>query len=202
MSVTYPSSIQRLIAYFTKMPGVGRRSAERLAMSMLKWSGPDLAGFAEVLANLKMTIRPCKVCGNLAEGDLCELCQDMTRQRDVICVVEQPSQILTIENSGCFRGMYHVLGGRLAPLSGKGPSDLRIGELHRRASEGGVRELIIATSPDVEGEATAHYLAREFGALGLTVSRIASGVPVGTDLNYADAATLSIAISARRRMEA
>ena len=169
-------------------------------MSMLKWSGPDLAGFAEVLANLKMTIRPCKVCGNLAEGDLCELCQDMTRQRDVICVVEQPSQILTIENSGCFRGMYHVLGGRLAPLSGKGPSDLRIGELHRRVSEGGVRELIIATSPDVEGEATASYIARLLKPKGVRVTRIAHGIPIGGNLEYVDEMTLLKAVEGRREM--
>lgn len=185
-----------------KMPGVGRRSAERLAMSMLKWSGNDLSGFAEVLATLKMTIRPCRRCGNLAEGDLCELCRDATRQQDVICVVEQPSQIVTIENSGSFRGLYHVLGGRLAPLSGKGPEALRIGELRERIAGGGIRELILATSPDVEGEATAHFLAREFALPGLTVTRIAAGVPVGADLNYADAATLSMAMSGRRRMEA
>lgn len=201
MAINYPPSLQRLIGYFSKLPGVGKRSAERLALSTLKWSEKDLQGFAAALSDLHRLIHPCAVCGNLAEGELCPLCSDTSRTRNVICVVEQPSQIIVIENSGCFHGLYHVLGGKLAPLSGKGPDDLRIAELHQRVAAGGVTELIIATSPDVEGEATAHYLAHDFAASGVTVSRIAAGVPIGADLNYADPATLSIAISARRAIE-
>ena len=200
MSIAYPIALQRLIAYFSKLPGVGRRSAERLALATLAWPENDVAAFADALATIREKIRPCAICGNYAEGERCPVCMDETRAKNVICVVEQPSQIIVLENAGCFRGLYHVLGGKLAPLSGVGPDKLRIAELHERIAAGGVNELIIATSPDVEGEATAHYLADDFASEALTISRIAAGVPVGSDLTYADAATLSIAISSRREM--
>lgn len=201
MAMTYPLTIQRLISYFSKLPGIGKRTAERLAMAALSWNDSDLQGFSEVLSTLKQNIRPCACCGNLSEESLCPICQAPNRNQGLICVVEQPSQILVIENAGCYQGLYHVLGGKLAPLSGKGPETLRIKELKDRLAAGQVTELILATSPDVEGEATAHFLASECAGFGVTISRIASGVPVGADLNYADPATLSIAIHTRRTLE-
>jgi len=197
---SYPLRIQQLIAFFSKLPGIGRRSAERMAFGVLNWSDDDLAAFAENLGTLHQVIHPCKVCGNFSEEDVCPICQDNTRNHSVICVVEHPSQITVFEKSGCFNGLYHVLGGKLSPLTGRGPEALRITELRQRLESGKIAELILATSPDVEGEATAHFLAQEFADMNIPVSRIASGVPVGSDLNFADAATLSIAISARRRI--
>ena len=196
----YPPALQRLAAYYSKLPGIGRRTAERLALASMDWTEADLQGFAETLGTLKSRIRRCVVCGNLSEDETCEICRDGQRQRNVICVVEQPSQLMVVENSGCFHGQYHVLGGKLAPLSGKGPEDLRIKELRERLIGGEVTELILATSPDVEGEATAHFLAQELADLPIRITRIASGVPIGSDLTYADAATLAIAIGSRRTL--
>ena len=201
MPVAYPISLQRLISYFSKLPGIGKRSAERMALAALKWPDNELAGFSDALGTIHQAIHPCKICGNLAEDELCPICQDDTRMKNIICIVEQPSQIIVFENAGCFRGRYHVLGGKLSPLSGVGPDKLRLRELQERITAGGISELIIATSPDVEGEATAHYLANEFSSQGLSITRIAAGVPVGSDLSYADAATLAIAINARRAMQ-
>jgi len=177
----YPPALQRLSAYFSRLPGIGRRTAERLALACMDWTEADLQGFSETLGTLKSRIRRCSVCGNLSEEETCSICRDEQRQRNVICVVEQPSQLMVVENSGCFRGLYHVLGGKLAPLSGKGPEDLRIKELRSRL-------------------ATAHFLAQEFADLPIRITRIASGVPIGSDLTYADAATLAIAIGSRRTL--
>ena len=201
MPIAYPISLQRLIGYFSKLPGVGKRSAERLALAALKWPENELAGFADALGTIREHIHPCRVCGNLAEEELCPICQDATRTKSIVCVVEQPTQIIVLENAGCFRGLYHVLGGKLSPLSGVGPDNLRFRELRERVAAGGISELIVATSPDVEGEATAHYLADEFSSQDISITRIAAGVPVGSDLTYADAATLAIAINARRSMQ-
>jgi recombination protein RecR len=154
-----------------------------------------------LLAALPERLHPCEVCGNLASGPRCSICLDPHRQTDLICVVEGAAQIPVIERSGCFRGLYHVLGGRIEPLAGKGPGDIRVAELRRRVEAGGVRELILATSSDVEGEATAAYLAGEFESPDLQVTRIAAGVPVGADLGYADAATIAVALRSRRRLE-
>ena len=192
----YPPALQRLTAYFSRLPGIGKRTAERLALSCMGWAGwSSSSGWAS-----RSRIRRCSICGNLSEEETCSICRDGQRQRNVICVVEQPSPLMGVENSGCFRGLYHVLGGKLAPLSGKGPEELRIKELRARLVDGSVAELILATSPDVEGEATAHYLAQEFADLPVRITRIASGVPIGSDLTYADAATLAIAIGSRRTL--
>ena len=145
-------------------------------------------------------MHPCPECGNYTEADRCDICASPRRTRDTICVVEQASQIAVFENAGCYTGLYHVLGGRLSPLSGVGPEQLRIAELRRRLEPGDVQELILATSPDVEGEATANYLAGLFRDLPLAISRIATGIPAGADVAYADSATLSIALGGRRRI--
>lgn len=194
----YPSALQRLIALFGRLPGVGKRTAERLALAVLDWPDEQIRQFGDDLLHLKERVTFCPVCGNLAEGDLCGICRAPDRKSDVICVVEQAAQIPVIEGSGCFRGLYHVLGGKLVPLEGKGPADLRIAELRERLTGGEVAEVIVATSPDVEGEATAHFLAEEFADLPVIFSRIAAGVPVGADLSYADAATMAVALGGRR----
>lgn len=197
----YPKPIEALIAHLRRLPGIGRRTAERLALALLEWTEDELAAFGSDLAELRHRIRFCAVCGNLATGDRCGICQSANRDQSVICVVENAPQIPVIEAAGCFHGLYHVLGGRIMPLEGKGPEDLRIEELRSRVEDGTVKELIIATSPDVEGEATAHFLADEFAHLPLTVTRIAAGVPVGADLSYADAATMAMAIGGRRSLK-
>ena len=197
----YPLPLERLIGYFSRFPGVGKRSAERMALSALSWTSEELSDFGDVLSSLREAVKACAVCGNICEGDLCPVCLDSGRNRELVCVVEHASQIIQFERSGSYHGLYHVLGGKLSPLSGKGPDDLRLAELRDRLESGGIRELILATSPDVEGEATAHFLAREFSSYSVKITRIASGVPIGSDLSYADSATLAIALEGRRGLE-
>lgn len=186
------------MATLQRLPGIGARTAERLALSLLDWPVEHLERFGAELATLRSRVVMCSQCGNLAEGDLCAICRDRRRDTQVICVVEQANQIPVIERSGGFHGLYHVLGGRLMPLEGRGPEQLRLQELKGRLETGEVRELILATSSDVEGEATAAYINEEFAEAGVDISRIAAGVPVGADLSYADAATVAMALSSRR----
>lgn len=198
---TYPEALRRLVAYFQRLPGVGGRTASRLALALLDWPDELLQGFGQELAALRANVHWCRECGNLADGERCRICAAPDRDRSLVCVVEVATQIPVIESSGCYRGLYHVLGGRLLPLEGVGPESLRIAELHDRLQEGGVAELILATSPDVEGEATAHFLAAEFAGAGVRITRIAAGVPVGADLSYADAATMARALGGRRSFD-
>jgi len=196
----YPQALEELIVSLRRLPGIGSRTAERLALAMLDWPAPELEQFGEQLATLKKRLRFCDNCGNLAEGPLCRICADPRRQTDVICVVEHPGQIPVFERAGCFRGLYHVLGGRIEPLDGKGPGELHIEPLRHRLQTGQVRELILATSSDIEGEATAAYLADTFRDLPVAITRLAAGLPIGADLGFADSATISVALSARRVM--
>ena len=193
-----PMPLQRLAETLSRLPGVGRKTAERLSVSLLDWPDEVLTQFGNDLINLKSLVRPCQCCGNFTEEELCPICLAPDRQREVICVIEHPTQIAVIEGTGCYRGLYHVLGGKLSPLNGKGPESLRLAELRHRLEDGVVRELILATSSDVEGEATAHYLAQEFAREGLKITRIAAGLPAGSDLAYADGATLALALAGRR----
>ncbi len=197
-TATYPPALEELIFSLRRLPGIGPRTAERLALAMLDWPPQELELFGARISGLRARLRFCDVCGNLAEGPLCRVCSDPRRDPAVVCVVEQAGQIPVFERAGCFRGFYHVLGGRIEPLEGKGPGDLRIAALRKRLEEGKVRELILATSPDVEGEATAAYLADAFKALPVTITRLASGLPVGADLGFADSATIAVALNARR----
>lgn len=197
----YPEALQHIIACFSRLPGIGRRTAERLAMAIMSWPEEHLTDFGTALCELRQRVHPCAICGNFTEEQTCSICQDETRQRGLLCVVEHASQVLTIENSACFHGLYHVLGGKLSPLSGKGPDDIRLAELQERLRQQPITELIIATSPDVEGEATAHFIANMLADLPITISRIAAGVPVGSDLNFADAATLAMALQGRRQID-
>jgi recombination protein RecR len=197
----YPQALLELIATLRRLPGIGNRTAERLALAILDWPAERLEMFGKQLTTLKERIHPCRICGNLADADECRICSDPRRDRGLICVVEQATQIQAIEGSGSFTGVYHVLGGRIVPLDGKGPDDLRLQELLDRAASEEVRELILATSPDVEGEATAAYIARELTGKNLKITRIAAGVPVGADLSFADAATMAMAMNARHPMD-
>ena len=197
---SYPEALQRLITYLGHLPGIGGRTAERLALSLISWQESELAAFGTQLTNLRRDVGFCPICGYLTNGsEPCRFCSSSERDGSIICVVEQVTQVHTIENSGCFKGLYHVLGGKISPMKGRGPRDLRIAELRERLDGGAVKEILIALSPDVEGEATAHYLAQEFAGAGVALSRIAAGVPVGSDLSFADAATMASAISGRRR---
>ena len=195
-----PKALQHLAEKLNRLPGIGKRTAERLALALLEWPEDQLAALGEDLQKLRQRIKPCTCCGNYSEQELCQFCSSANRQQNLICVVETASQIAVIENSNAYRGLYHVLGGKLSPLTGKGPDDLRIRELRERLQNNSVSELILATSPDLEGEATAHFLAEEFRDLPILITRIASGIPAGADLSYADAATLNLALNGRRKL--
>jgi len=193
-------SVERLIEAFRCLPGIGKRTAERLALHLL--SAPEELAYSlsEAIRDARSRVRSCSVCCNLAETDPCLLCADERRDRSVICVVERPSGAMAIEKAGAFRGLYHILNGVLNPLEGVGPSELSIGPLLERLGRGEVREVIIATNATAEGEATALYLSRRIGELGVAVSRIAHGVPMGGGLEFADGATLSHALQGRTQL--
>lgn len=194
------SAIDDLVNELSRLPTIGRKSALRLTYHLLRQPGDQSKRLAAALVALVEKIRPCTECGNLTESSPCALCADPRRDRTVICVVEEASDIPAIERTGEFRGLYHVLGGRLAPLDGVGPDDLTVGALVRRVSEGGVAEVIVATNPKLEGEATALYLQEQLRGAGVTVSRLARGLPIGGDLEYADGVTIVQALAARRSM--
>ncbi len=193
-------SLQRLIDALVALPGIGPKTAQRIALYLL--GGRDDTG-AELVAAIEQargTLRPCARCFSLSESELCDICSDPSRDQSVICVVEEPGDVLTLEHAGRYRGTYHVLGGVLSPIDDVGPDDLRIRELTERAGNGSTRELIIATNPTAEGEATAVYLARQLRHPGLLVTRIARGLPVGSDLELADNETISRAFEGRREL--
>jgi recombination protein RecR len=194
------SAIDDLVTELAKLPGIGRKTALRLTYHLLRQSPDHSRRLADALVTLAERVRPCTRCFNLSEDDVCAICRDPRRDASLLCAVEQASDIGAIERAGEFRGLYHVLGGRLSPLDGVGPEDLTIPQLLERAAGGTVREVIIATNPSLEGEATALFVQRQLAALPLTVSRIARGLPVGGDLEYADGVTIAQALSARRVM--
>ena len=194
------SAIDELAAELAKLPGVGRKTALRLTYHLLKQPPETSRRLAAVLERLVERVRRCSVCANLTEEDPCAICGDPRRDRGILCVVEEASDIGAIERTGEYRGIYHVLGGRLSPLDGIGPEDLGVQQLVDRVTAGGVREVILATNPSLEGEATALYVQRQVGPHVAVVSRIARGIPVGGDLEYADGVTIAQAISARREM--
>lgn len=193
------SAIEELVAEFAKLPGIGRKTAQRLTYFLLKQPREEAARLARAVAALGERVRACSRCGNLTEADPCGICADPRRDQGMVCVVEEASDVLAIERAGEYRGVYHVLGGRLSPLDGVGPEQLNIAALVLRVENGGnVREVILATNPSVEGEATAHYLERLVSGPGVGVSRLARGLPVGSELEYADGETIAQAIAARR----
>lgn len=194
------SAIDDLVTELSRLPTIGRKSALRLTYHLLKQPPDQSKRLAEVLATLVERVRPCERCYNLTEGALCAVCADPRRDVAVLCVVEEASDIAAIERTGEFRGAYHVLGGRLSPLDGVGPEQLTVEALVRRVSAGGVREVIVATNPKLEGDATALYVQEQLAPTRVLVSRIARGVPVGGDLEYADGVTIAQAFAARREM--
>ncbi len=198
----YEGIIQDLIDELGRLPGVGPKSAQRIAFHILSEDPEDVKRLAEVLLEVKEKIQFCEICGNVAQAVQCRICIDPKRDPSVICVVEEPKDVVAIEKTREFRGRYHILGGSINPIDGIGPDDLRIRELMPRLADGSVTEVILATDPNLEGEATATYLSRMLVPLGLTVSRLASGLPVGGDLEYADEITLGRAFANRRSIKA
>ena len=194
------SAIDDLATELAKLPGIGRKTALRLTYHLLKQPAEHSRRLAEALVTLSEKVRPCARCFNLTESELCVICRDPRRDASTLCVVEESADIGAIERSGEFRGMYHVLGGRLSPLDGINPEDLHIESLVARVEANDIREVILATNPSLEGEATALYVQRQLGARNVTVSRIARGLPVGGDLEYADGVTIAQALAARRAM--
>ena len=192
-------SVENLVTQLTKLPGIGRRTAQRLAFHILSAQPDDALELARAIEDVKARVRFCRECGNLTEDELCEVCADARRDRSVICVVEQPVDVVSVERTGEYQGLYHVLGGALSPLDGVEPSDLRIEGLLARVAANGVSEVVLATNPTMTGEATAAYLADRLRDT-VRVTRLASGLPVGGDLEYADEVTLGRALSGRRAM--
>ena len=190
-------ALQKLLDELERLPGIGAKSAQRIAYWMLNTDSATVLRLAEAITEVKSTVRFCERCFNYAEEDLCDICRSEKRDGGVICVVAEPRDIAAIERTGAFSGLYHVLGGELSPMEGIGPDDLRIADLMRRLAAEDVREIILATNPNVEGETTAAYIARLVRPLDITVSRLASGMPVGGELDYVDEVTLSRAIEAR-----
>ena len=197
----YPSSLANLIRMLSKLPGLGEKSATRIAMYLLRASKDDVEALAEALGTMKSQIRMCVRCFNFTDADLCAFCADPSRNTGEICVVESTADLLAIEQSGAFKGRYHVLQGVLSPLDAVGPNDIRIGELMKRLGEESIKEVIIATNPSNEGEATAHYLMKLLKERGLRVSRIAHGIPMGGDLKYTDRITVERALKGRQAFE-
>lgn len=193
-------AIQKLMDELERLPGIGPKSAQRIVYWILNTDKATALRLSQAIAEVKDAVHFCPLCFNYAEGDLCQVCASDKRDRSIICVVSEPRDIPPIERTGFFNGLYHVLGGALSPLEGIGPSDLRISELMARLGSSEIEEVILATNPNVEGETTASYLARLISPLGLKVTRLASGLPVGGDLEYADELTLSRAIESRRQL--
>ena len=197
----YIAALDKLIEEFEKMPGIGHKSAVRLAFFVLDRPKEEVLAFTQTVCEAKETIRYCSVCQNLTDCDPCAVCENDGRDRSVICVVESPKDVLAMEKIREYNGLYHVLHGSISPMEGVGPDDIKIRELLARISAGGVEEVIMATNPTVEGEATAMYIARLLKPFGVVVTRIANGIPVGADLEYADEITLTKALEGRRKIE-
>jgi len=196
----YTKSMQELIGHFKKIPGIGAKTAERMAFHVLKSSREDMDRFSSAIKKVKESVKFCKKCGNLSETEHCSLCSDTRRDKSIVCVVEEPKDLLLIEKAGSYKGTYHVLFGAIAPLDGIGPEDLRIKELINRVKEDKVKEIILATDSDAEGETTALYLSKQFAPFKIKISRIAYGIPVGETLDYIDQATLIKSLEGRRAM--
>jgi recombination protein RecR len=196
----YDAALGELVEELNQLPGIGPKSAQRIAFHLLAADPDDVARLVAAITDVKARVRFCDTCGNVAESEQCSICANPRRDDSVICVVEEAKDVVALERTREFRGRYHVLGGAISPIDGIGPDDLRVTSLMTRLASGAVTEVILATDPNIEGEATAAYLARMILPLGLTVSRLASGLPVGGDLEYADEVTLGRALEGRRRL--
>jgi recombination protein RecR len=195
-----PEPIVNLIDGFQRLPGIGAKTAQRLAFTILKMDDEDVADFAQALIQVKRDLKVCTVCQNISDQDICPICQDKSRDTTVICVIQETKDLIAMERTKEYNGMYHVLGGAISPIEGIGPEQLKIPALLERLSDEKVKELILATNPNMEGEATAMYLSRLVRPFGIKVTRIAHGLPVGGDLEYADEVTLTKALEGRREV--
>jgi recombination protein RecR len=193
--------LSNLIDEFARLPSIGRKTAQRLAFHILKVESEEALRLSRAIQEVKANVRYCAQCGNIAESETCLLCADTRRAADIVCVVEQPSDVVALEKTGQFRGLYHVLHGSIAPLEGKGPDDINLASLLARVRAGVVREVILATNPNVSGEATAMYISQLLQPLHIQVSRIARGIPMGSDLEYSDQSTLARALEGRQKMD-
>jgi recombination protein RecR len=193
----YPSSIINLIKSISRLPGIGEKTAERLAMHILRSPRKEVEQLARCIMDAKEKVRLCKLCYGLSDDEVCKICADPTRDASLLCVVEQPADMVAMEKSGAFIGRYHILSGVLSPMNGIGPDDIRVGELIAKIEPGQIKEVVLATSTTVEGEATASYIAERLGKFPVKVTRIASGVPIGGDLKYVDRVTLKKAMETR-----
>lgn len=196
----YSESFEKLINELNKLPGVGPKTAQRLAFFILRMQKGDAESLAFAIREVKNKIHYCSVCNNLTEADVCGICADTARDREIVCVVEEPSDLIAIEKTRGFRGVYHVLLGRISPLDGLGPDDIKVDSLVWKVRNGGIKEVILAINPDVEGEATALYIAKQLKPFDIRVTRLAHGLPIGANLEYADEVTLMRAISGRSEM--
>jgi len=197
----FTAPVENLIEQFQKLPGVGRKTAQRLAFFMLSLPDAEAQGFANAIINAKKTVKFCSVCQNLTDTEICSLCSDNARDKETVCVVSDPKDVAAIEKTREYNGLYHVLHGCISPMNGIGPDDVRIKELLERVAQGEIKEVIMATNPDTEGEATAMYVSRLLKPFGVRTSRLAYGIPVGGHLEYADEMTLTRAIEGRRAMD-
>jgi len=197
----YPKLIENLIEKLTKLPGIGRRSAERIVYWMLAQDAQNVKALADSIQQLKEGLRFCKDCNHLSEQELCLICADSNRDRKIVCIVESPKDLLAIERTGSWRGLYYVLLGNISPSEGRGPDDLNLSKLIDRIKDEGIAEIVIATDPDAEGEMTALYLGRELKKLGVRVSRIGLGIPVGSAVEYVDISTLTMSMNSRRLVD-
>lgn len=196
----YPKSISNLIESFKKLPGIGEKTAERMALSVLELDDDIVKFFSENLISVKTKITNCNVCYNLSEGDKCEICLDKTRDNNILCIVEEPKNVITFEKAGVFNGKYHVLGGLISPLDGITPEDINISSLLERIKNENIKEVIIAVKPSIEGETTALYISKILSKLDVVITKIAHGVPMGADMEYLDSLTLELAFDNRMKI--
>ena len=197
----YPKLIENLLERLSKLPGVGRRSAERIVFWLLGQSIEDVKALANAIVQLKEGLHFCKSCNHLTENDLCMVCVDSNRDRKIICIVESPKDLLAIERTGSYRGLYYVLLGNISPTEGRGPDDLNLSKLIARIKEENIAEVVIATDPDTEGEMTAMYIGKELKPMGIRVSRIGMGIPMGSAVEYVDMSTLAMSLNSRRQVD-
>lgn len=201
MDPTYTDSMNKLIDQFGKLPGIGPKTAQRLAFHVLKSKADDALALAEAISKVKSNIKQCKICFNLAEGDTCRICSDASRDHDIVCVVEQSKDVISLEKTGLCKWVYHVLGGHIAPLEGVEPGDLTIDALVKRIRKGSIKEVVMATNPNIEGDGTALYISSLIGPLGVKITRLARGLPAGGTIEYATGSILTEAIMGREKME-
>lgn len=198
--MNYPDSLKVLIDSFKKLPSIGEKTSERLSFAVMNMSEEDINSFSKAIVDVKLKIKKCSICGNITENEICDICSDSSRDSDIICVVEDSKNIISLEKMGSYRGKYHVLNGLISPMDGKGPDDIMLDSLLQRIKKENIKEIIIAVSPTLEGETTSLYISKLLEPFKITVSKIAYGIPIGADMEYLDPMTLSMAMSNRNKI--